>query len=191
MITPFIIILSFFKCYKVAIVLIIISSLTDLLDGKLARYWKVTSLKGAKLDAIADKFFGIGLIICLTLKNHKVFIILLLEIIIAVTNLYYHKKTGKTQTLMIGKFKTTALFLFIITFYLCFIFKDLIFIRNGFYAAVINLQILCLILYFINYYKSINQVYLDFENNDETKVLNSLIDLAKKYGTYDEKDDFY
>ena len=110
MLVPIMIIFSLFKVYKIVIFLAIIGALTDFFDGKLARYWHVTSIKGAKLDNFADKVFSIGLLICLIPKFKNLTLILVLEIIIGLLNYYYHKKTKKTETLMVGKFKTTFLF---------------------------------------------------------------------------------
>ena len=191
--TPILILLSFLGYIKAVIILSIIAALTDMLDGKLARYWNVTSLKGAKLDAVADKVFAIGLIICLIPKNDSaspLFALLALEVIITITNLYYHYKTGKTESLMIGKFKTT--FLFITTHHLSIL-------TNGLKVTTINLQILSLISYFLSFYQTINQKKLSVENNDthqqimnddledieeKTIQVDNLIELTKKYGLY-------
>lgn len=194
--TPIMIILSIFKCFKIVTILAIIGALTDMIDGKLARYWNTVSLKGAKLDAIADKIFGIGLIICLIPQNKSIIILLIMEILIALTNIYYHYKTNKTESLMIGKFKTAFLFVTIILTYLQILNNSFSMLADGFKVATINLQFLSLIFYFINYYNfiKINKPATEEKEiiSEETIVLDNLVDLAKKYGTYDnEKDDIY
>lgn len=205
--TPILILLSFLGYIKTVIILSIIAALTDMLDGKLARYWNVTSLKGAKLDAVADKVFAIGLIICLIPKNDSaspLFALLALEVIITITNLYYHYKTGKTESLMIGKFKTTFLFITIICSFITITTHHLSILTNGLKVTTINLQILSLISYFLSFYQTINQKKLSVENNDthqqimnddledieeKTIQVDNLIELTKKYGLYNQQKD--
>ena len=177
------IILSLFKAYKIVIFLAIVGALTDMLDGKLARYWHVTSLKGAKLDDIADKVFSIGLLICLVPKYKNIIIILILEILIGSLNYYYYKKTNKTETLMIGKFKTTYLFITIILYFLNIVTTKFSFLNNGFRFMTINLQILCLISYYLKYYKTTHKIKENDEQqellNDNTIVVDSIDDLYR------------
>ena len=189
--TPILILLSFLGYIKAVIILSII----------------VTSLKGAKLDAVADKVFAIGLIICLIPKNDSaspLFALLALEVIITITNLYYHYKTGKTESLMIGKFKTTFLFITIICSFITITTHHLSILTNGLKVTTINLQILSLISYFLSFYQTINQKKLSVENNDthqqimnddledieeKTIQVDNLIELTKKYGLYNQQKD--
>ena len=53
------------QTYYLAAILTLVASLTDLLDGYLARKWEVTSLQGAFLDTTADKLLVAGLLISL------------------------------------------------------------------------------------------------------------------------------
>ena len=158
--TPVIIVLGFLSQYAMVIILSVICSLTDLFDGKLARKWCAVSDKGAKLDAIADKVFIIGITLCLVKSCHILIFPLVLEIAIAVTNLYYYKQQHRHNVLMIGKFKTTAQFCMIIASMICIFYSKLLFLQNGFILATVNLQVLCLIFYY--------QSYIDYE--DETKL---------------------
>jgi len=200
--TPIMILLSIFKQFNIALILIIIGAITDMIDGKLARYWNTVSLKGAKLDAVCDKIFAIGIIICLCFKDKSIIPILILETILAITNLYYHFKTNKTESLMIGKIKTTFLFITMISYYLSFINQFFINLKNGFNLVTINLQILCLISYFVLFYKTITKKELTIEDSEEhQKIMNdiedktikidNLVELAKQYGTIDDEDDIY
>ncbi len=185
--TPVIIILGLvFAKYKLVIILATISALTDLFDGKLARKWNTVSDKGAKLDAVADKAFGISLTLCLVRKVRPLIIIVVLEIFIALFNLYYYyKKIHHANTLMVGKFKITVLFLTIILSMICIFYPKITFIRNGFIYATINLQILCLIFYFLSYInyeeeiveipKHQSKIY-DYEL-EKTKKIDNLKDL--------------
>lgn len=197
---PIIIILFLLKSYKLVIFLTIIGSLTDLLDGKIARHYNVTTKLGANLDTIADKLFAIGLIICLIPKNRSISYILTLEILIGLVNLYYYSKKKKTKSLMIGKIKTNFLFIMIVIGFIYNFNQSFFNLYNGFKLATINLQILTLGLYIKKSYVDLNKKELTVEDYDEhqkimnedfdkTVVVNSINDLK---GIYDvEKDDIY
>lgn len=202
--TPIMILLSFLGHLKIVIVLAIIAALTDMIDGKLARYWCVTSLKGAKLDVVADKVFAIGLIACLLPKNKTMLPLLILEAIIALTNLFYHYKTNRTESLMIGKFKTTFLFITIICSFINTLTNKFDMLESGFKAVTINLQILSLIFYFLKFYEVIHQKEITVEDDishqkiikeieeDKTIKIDNLVELTKKYNLNDsEEDDVY
>lgn len=200
--TPIIIVLGLLNKTNIVIILAIICALTDMLDGKLARKWNVISEKGAKLDAVADKVFGIGLLLSLITFRSKLIIILIFEIIIGITNLYYFYILNKTESLMIGKVKTTILFMTIISCMVNVYFSKINFITNGLIYATINLQILCTIFYYRNFLNKkalINtsvedtivhkKVIYDVEANEEkTMEVTDLVGLAKKYNLYDKED---
>lgn len=202
-ITPFIILCGLLGHIKIVIILSIICAITDFLDGKLARTWNVTSLVGAKLDAIADKVFAIGLTACLIRKIPLLVIPFILEIILSITNLYYHYKTKRTESLMIGKIKTTLLFTMIILAIISTFSNSFKIVTIGLCYATINLQILSILFYFKKYYQEIQKKDLTVEQNpthqqimqeklEETIVVDDLIALAKKYNTYEnDKEDIY
>ncbi len=112
--TPLIIYLGLTNHIKILIGVAILVALTDFLDGRLARKWKVQSELGCKLDAIADKVLVIGLLIILITRNHSFFYVLILECIIAFLNLYFYLRKGVANSLMIGKIKTWIIFITII-----------------------------------------------------------------------------
>lgn len=198
--TPIIIVLGIFGKLKFIIIVAILCAITDLFDGKLARKWNVVSNKGAKLDAVADKVFAIGLTLALVFKYKILIYPLILEIIISITNLYYYSKIKKPKSLMIGKIKTTLLFISIIAYMTIAFYSKIDFIANGFTYATINLQVLCLIFYFLNYidFKELSvedniehqKIMMDdeAENLEQTKEISDLIELAEKYGLYDKED---
>lgn len=152
--TPFIIYLSVINNFKLCIVLIVISSLTDLFDGMIARKFNLVSSIGAKLDAIADKLFGGCLIITLLIKNNLFILCLIGEIIIVIINLIAYFKKRFDGTIFIGKVKTTILFITICLGFLSLKFTNLTFILNMCILMSFIFQILCIICYincFINY----------------------------------------
>lgn len=200
--TPVIIVLGLLGMMKIVIVLAIICALTDLVDGKLARKWNTVSNKGAKLDAVADKIFAIGLTACL-IRNINILILpLVLEIIIGGANLFYYFKLNRTESLMIGKIKTTTLFISIIISMISLFFVKIDFLASGFIYATVNLQFLCLIFYFLRYLEVKNVKETTVENNinhqkviydveediEKTKEISDLVELAEKYNLYNEED---
>jgi len=74
-----------------AILLTVISALTDIVDGKIARRFNMTSDLGKALDPVADKLTLIALFFSCALMNRKLFVIgallVIKEIIMAVTAL--------------------------------------------------------------------------------------------------------
>ena len=200
--TPIIIILGLLNKTNLVIILAVICALTDTFDGKLARKWNTVSEKGAKLDAVADKVFGIGLLLSLITFKSQLLFLLILEIIISISNLYYYYILNKTESLMIGKIKTTALFMTIISCMINVYFSKIGFVTNGLIYATMNLQILCIIFYYKNFLdkKSImntsvedtivhQKVIYDVEANEEkTMEVTDLVGLAQKYNLYDKED---
>ena len=65
---PFIV--TFFTLDRIdlTIIIAIFAAITDYFDGLIARKFNVKSELGAKLDAVSDKFFAIGLLIALSIK---------------------------------------------------------------------------------------------------------------------------
>ncbi len=150
--TPIIILLGIKKQISLVILFSIIIAVTDCIDGKLARKWNTESELGAKLDAIADKFFAIGLCLSLTPIFPILWAVVILEMILAVCNLYFHYKSKKTESLWIGKVKTTILFIIIIMVISYHFLQQLDMITQGFIYVCMNLQVLCIIEYSFNFY---------------------------------------
>ncbi len=168
--TPIIIALGFFKYMNLVILLVTIAALTDLFDGYLARKWNVVSLKGAKLDAVADKVFVIGLIAALC-RNYPVLLIpFILEIIIGLSNLFYHYKKNITKSLLIGKIKTCFLFTTVILAFIVSYHNSALSAFHGFLTVTINLQVLSIFTYLA--------FYFDYEKPEESSltILNTTID---------------
>ncbi len=159
--TPIIIILGIMKQIPLVIVFASIAAITDFLDGKLARKWNTVSEIGAKLDAVADKVFAIGLSICLTSLFSLLWIIVVLETILAFINLYFHYKSGKTESLFIGKIKTTCLFITILCILCSHFLPNIKGIVQGFMYVCMNLQILCILEYIFNFYDNMHPLSVE------------------------------
>ena len=160
--TPIIIVFGLNNNLKVVIILTIIASLTDMLDGFLARKWNVISTFGAKLDTVADKFFAISLVICLMKKNSLLIPVFILGILISVINLFYYIKYNNVKSLFIGKVKTTFLFITLILAFLTNIYENINLFVNILIIATLVLQVITIIKYLL--YNKL-EVNLEFEKS--------------------------
>jgi len=116
---PFLLILLFTKHYDIFKWLLGVSFFTDLIDGYLARKFKVTSILGTRLDSIGDDLTVlVGLIALFVLKlefikRHVIiFIILLVLFLVQTTYAFiryrkmtnFHTYLAKTAALLQGVF---------------------------------------------------------------------------------------
>ena len=90
------------------ITLIIIAALlsTDFFDGMLARKFKVQSIFGQIADQIADKVFGIVLLLIMASYYNLFYFIFGLEVAIATVNFLAALRGATTLSSFLGKFKT-------------------------------------------------------------------------------------
>lgn len=104
------------KNYKVVIILVIIATITDFLDGYLARKLNAQSVFGAKLDQISDKMFTFLICIGLIMSgNMYLLAILSIEVIFSFLVIYQSYKNKRWQeTTKYGKIKTIYIFLTIV-----------------------------------------------------------------------------
>ena len=122
---PFLLVLLFTKQYDIFKWLLAVSFFTDLVDGYLARKFKVTSILGTKLDSIGDDLTVlVGLIALFVLKlefikQHVIiFIILLVLFIVQTTYAFiryremtnFHTYLAKTAALLQGVFLILVFF---------------------------------------------------------------------------------
>lgn len=97
LIIPFIYI-YFQERYVISTVLLLLSGLTDAIDGFIARKFNMISNLGKILDPLADKITQIAVVVCLTI-NHTMLLPLL--IVFAIKELFM--LLGATQLLKEGK----------------------------------------------------------------------------------------
>lgn len=126
-------------------------SITDAMDGLIARKFHLTSDLGRDLDALCDKLFSGTLLVAASLTNPIMSISLLLEGLIGGINTRAKLKGYSPKSLYIGKLKTVFLFpllgLSLVTHNLVF---KLVF------SATTSLQILTISAY-LRKYKKIEQ----------------------------------
>ena len=87
------------------IVLVSLILLTDFFDGFLARTFHVQSLFGMIMDVVADKSFGIMLILILAKTNPIFYLPLCLEIMIALINSLAFLFGARTKSSFLGRTK--------------------------------------------------------------------------------------
>lgn len=156
--TPFIMAAMTFDYWKSAFSLFVIAGFTDLLDGKLARYYNQTSLLGACLDPVADKILILGCLFTLACIPSQVFhlplwfvvMILLRELIVigGVVVLYFLKGIIQIQPTLTSKITTFFQILFIVWIFACYFFHWLpIKTYYGMLSLVTVLVIVSLIQY--------------------------------------------
>lgn len=116
---PIIFGLILYDHYTLAIVFYIIASITDVLDGFIARKFNLISDFGKLMDPLADKVTQIGTILALILKRIIPFWILIIisgkELIMIIASIFLYKKRQFTvQSLWYGKLATVILFVAIV-----------------------------------------------------------------------------
>ncbi|HHW69092.1 MAG TPA: CDP-alcohol phosphatidyltransferase family protein [Tenericutes bacterium] len=179
--SPAVILPLFFTGNNIAVVLAVAGfGLTDLFDGKLARKFNSTSKFGKDLDAIVDKVFVFTLLLPLLLTNSIISITILLEAIIAVTNVKSELKKFDVYSTKTGKFKTFFIYSTITLGYAS--------IFNNYFSLIYYLGILSTNLiqiktateYIINYKKQNDKNYKLNPNIDQDNNINSNVNDKEK-----------
>lgn len=101
--------------YIIAAMILAVSCLTDLIDGKIARKFNMISNVGKVLDPLADKFTQIALIICLVSAHPELMALLALFVVketfqLVAMVLMLRKGKALDGALPAGKISTTVLF---------------------------------------------------------------------------------
>lgn len=105
--------------YLLAGIIMALSCLTDMIDGKIARHFHMITTVGKVLDPLADKFTQLALILCLSAKYPILYPVLALFLVKEFFQLFasiFHFLKGKALpgALMAGKVCTTVLFISLI-----------------------------------------------------------------------------
>lgn len=106
---------------NILIILVTVILLTDFFDGFFARMFNVQTIFGSCLDTIADKTFGIVLVLILAKSYKLLYLVFLLELFIAIVNVVGSLLGATTKSSFIGKIKMwvmgIALFLVMINIF--------------------------------------------------------------------------
>ena len=113
---PFIVVFKVKSKELASSLFIILSALTDVVDGYIARRFNMTTSLGKALDPIADKLTLLSIIVCLCLDYPIMFLLLSIfiikEIVMGVQGLVIIRKTGTTYSAKwYGKISTVLLYL--------------------------------------------------------------------------------
>lgn len=105
--------------YFVAGMILAVSCLTDMIDGKIARHFNMITTVGKVLDPLADKLTQLALTICLSMKYPVLRPVLLLFLVkeffqLGAAIFNYRKGKALSGALMSGKICTTVLFVSLI-----------------------------------------------------------------------------
>ncbi|MDE5631138.1 MAG: CDP-alcohol phosphatidyltransferase family protein [Bacilli bacterium] len=79
--------------------------LTDFFDGFLARTFHVQSLFGSVADSVADKVFGIVILLIVAAIFPVYYVLVIFECVIASINIYAALRGATTKSTFLGKFK--------------------------------------------------------------------------------------
>ena len=101
--------------YTLAAMILAVSCLTDMVDGKIARKFNMISNVGKVLDPLADKLTQLGLLLCLSVRRRILKYLLVIFLIKEFWQLFVMiaaMRRGKALNgaLMSGKISTTVLF---------------------------------------------------------------------------------
>jgi len=107
--------------YYISGAILAVSSLTDLVDGKIARHFNMQSTLGQLLDPIADKATQFTLTLCLAIKHNNLVLWIVMGLFVVKETfqliamcVFYRKGQMLSGALMSGKICTTVLFVSLI-----------------------------------------------------------------------------
>ncbi len=141
--------------------------LTDLIDGKIARKFEVSTMFGSLLDMTADKLFGVIILYILSTMYPIMTIPLLFEIIISTINVSNrNKKTGGNSSYL-GKAKTCILWVSIILLFLVGLSPELI---NSLNKVKISEELIATFRKPAIFIKNAGLALLNFINNNKTII---------------------
>jgi len=135
--------------YQLAGLILAISCLTDMVDGKIARHFNMITNLGKLLDPMADKFTQLAITICLSLRYPVLLNVLVLFLVKEFFQLFamvLNLRKGKMLdgALMVGKVCTTVLFVSLILLVLFPnidpVWVDIIALIDGGFLAVTFVQ---------------------------------------------------
>ena len=88
---------------------VVLILLTDFFDGFLARKFKVQTLFGSIADQVADKMFGIMMLLIIGIYKPLFYLVAIMEIAIAVINVLGGVRGARTNSSFLGKTKMWVL----------------------------------------------------------------------------------
>ena len=151
---PFIVIFYVKGNILASVICIVVSGLTDLFDGKIARHFNQMSDIGKMLDPVADKVTMAAIIIALATRFRLmipfIFVFAGCEIAKGLASVYTFKKVEKvSSSIMAGKVETFTMY---IAFGLLFLIRDMpSWLSTALIILCMGLAVYALIAYLIYY----------------------------------------
>ena len=144
--------------YLVALIVFTISSITDIVDGFIARKFNYVTNLGKLLDPLADKLTQISVIASLVIKNiiksWILYILIVKELLLIIGSAVLYKKKTVVHSKWYGKLATVLLYLAIV----CSLVLRYYNISSGIFAnmnfALYCLAITCTVFAFFMYVKN-------------------------------------
>jgi cardiolipin synthase len=135
--TPFFVFTTL-KCdIHIPIIILVLSAFTDMLDGYVAKTFKVSTKFGEGYDPLVDKIMQISIIICLCLKNKLpiwlTFIMITKEIIMLSIGASLYAKNISVKSNWYGKIGTIVFYF--ATFFIMLKNRLTIFVEEFFYIV--------------------------------------------------------
>lgn len=132
------------------VIFVTIFSLTDALDGFIARKYNLVSELGKDLDAACDKVFVLSLLIAASIFKPILICTILAEVIIAVINIKEKLNNKNPISLYVGKIKAWVLYPLLGLAFVDSI-KNVSEIFNVFMGACICMEMITITFYLIKY----------------------------------------
>jgi len=117
-----------------ASLVLLIAGLTDVLDGYIARKYKLVTKFGQIIDPLADKLMQLAVLFCLTIANYItkwiliIYIIKEILMILGAIILYYRKEKMVISSNFYGKIATLLFYLAVFSVFLSYPYSLSIFI---------------------------------------------------------------
>jgi cardiolipin synthase len=140
-----------------ALIIFVLASLTDILDGVIARKYKIVTKVGIVLDPLADKLMLLSALITLTIDNMVPFIVLLIvlskELLMIGSGIFLFVKKEKT-VIPANKFGKIATVIFFFAIAYVILGSNQTLAYSLLYFAL-SLKIIALVSYINHYFKRV------------------------------------
>lgn len=167
----------------VAVILVVLSGLSDLFDGMIARKFNQVTELGKMLDPLADKFTQGAIAICLAIKNSEIRMVLFIFVVKEITMLcgafvLIRKKKKPCAAQWYGKVATALFYLSVIAVLMLKYFEPfgpeayngITFLLFGITAGFMLYALIRYIIIFLTILKSDDeQYYIDWQEKRQKK----------------------
>ena len=167
---PFILVSLYLNNYIVAFIFLTLSSISDVLDGFIARKYNLVTDFGKLMDPLADKATQLTILIALGLKHiiplWLLYIIAVKEILLIAGSAFLYGKDIVVSSKWYGKLTTVIFYFAIVSSLVIGHFNLTVRFDTYLYYAGIVLTIFSLIMYFKPFYKQGYLKDLNKQHND-------------------------